>query len=139
MVTVMTNVFLIAAILIVSYCLTVGLTFALPLGAHLLAPRSFSRDGLAKPSFLSLNIIIWFVAAAAGGALIGYLAPWHPFVVALFYACGLFAIIVLIALRVPGSAASLNYDVMVASNAALGTVAGCFALQLLHLHLRLIF
>ncbi len=123
-------------VLIAAYVITAGLALALIFFAYATAPRWMARNDEPRPRFLFFNIFIWMLSAAIGGALISYLAPWHPLLLAAVLACILFALIVYIASEAVGKT-SLNYEVAVGFCAFACALLGCLLLQFFHLHLRL--
>lgn len=122
--------------IVCAYVVTITLALGLLLLAHSTAPGWMGHNGQAKPLFLLLNIVIWAFSAAMGGMLVGFLAQWHPNIVAFGFACAIFMAIFLVALKGIGKT-SLNYEVVVAACAAICALGGGLLMQFLHLHVTM--
>jgi hypothetical protein len=131
----MIGVLLDGLVLALAYGLTVGLALTLLFAASATAPRMMAGNFEPRPILLLCNALIWTLSAAAGGALIAYLAQWFPLLAAFLFGCILFALILITATEVIGKT-SFNYEVAVAACSLLGAVLGCLLLQYLHLHIR---
>jgi hypothetical protein len=118
-----------------AYVVTVALALGLLFLAYNTAPSWMSRSGEPRSLFLLVNILIWSFSAALGGMLVGWLAQWHPNIVAFGFACAVFAVILSVAVRSIGKT-TLNYEVAVAACAAACAIGGSLLMQLFHLHLR---
>ena len=123
------------ALLLCVYVLVVGLALALIFFTYTTAPRWMGREGDARLPFLVCNVFIWSIAGAIGGMIIGLFAQGYPNVVAFILGCGLFAVILSIALKRIGKT-SLNYEVTVAACASISAIGGSLLIQLLHLHIQ---
>ncbi len=119
-----------------AYGVTVGIALGLLFLTHATAPSWMARSGEPKPLFLFLNIVIWCVSAAMGGIMVGFLAQWHPNIVAFGLACALFAAIFSVALESIGKT-SLNYEVLLAACTGLSVIGASLLMQYLHLHLHI--
>ncbi|MDR3736388.1 MAG: hypothetical protein P4L10_12730 [Acidobacteriaceae bacterium] len=133
----MGSVLLDVLVLLAAYGVTVGIALALLFLTFATAPRMLSRSNDPHPRLLVLNALIWLLAAAAGGAIIAYLAQFYPLFVALAFACLLFAAIFSVASEGIGKT-SLNYEVAVAACASAGAMLGCLAMQFYHLHVHIL-
>lgn len=129
----MSSILLAVSTILGAYGVTIGLALALLFLTHATAPGWMESNGEARPLFLLLNVIIWSLSAVVGGMLVGWLAQWHPSIVALGLACVLFAAIVTVAMESIGKT-SLNYQVAVAACASAGALGGGLMMQFFHLH-----
>jgi hypothetical protein len=129
----MSTILLIVLTILGAYVVTAALALGLLFLTTATAPSWMGHKGEPRPLFLVLNVVLWALSAAVGGMLIGWLAQWHPIVVAFALACALFAAILSVAMKAIGKTPVI-YQAVVAVFAFAGALGGCLLMQFLHLH-----